>query len=64
MEKSIRHFFAFIAGLIFMILPLNSQIFEGFSSFLSSLFHIIGFVIVVFFGFLLIYDGLKKLWNK
>ncbi|MBM7570778.1 hypothetical protein [Aquibacillus albus] len=60
MERMISQFFAFIVGLVFMVLPLRQQIFEGFTPYISSLLHIIGFIVVLYFGSHLIYLGWKK----
>ena len=60
MERIVNLFMAFIVGIVFMLLPLNNHIFEGFTSNILSLLHVIGFLIVLLFGFALIYSGFKN----
>lgn len=61
MERKVSILFGFIIGIVFMLLPINREIFEGFSGIVNGLLYIIGFLCVVIFGGALIYDAFRNL---
>jgi len=61
MERRVSILFGFVVGIVFTLLPVNREIFEGFQGVVEGLLYIIGFLCVVIFGGALIYDAFRNL---